>query len=91
MTSGRRKLVGASAVVVIATLGVAIILLSAVTDAYAQCAGSNLTLTNKETFPIWLGETVSFSPTNFPILVPPGGNWEITPNNSVTLCAPTSW
>ena len=75
----------------LAALSTAITLLFASSRAYAQCAGSNLTLVNKESFPIWLGETVSYSPTNFPILVPSGSNWEIMPNNSVTLCAPTTW
>lgn len=51
------------------------------------CTATSVTLTNQNSYPIWIGENVSVGA----ILTPPGNNWELMSGDSISLCAPANW
>jgi hypothetical protein len=88
-SSGKFRLGAWLKVAAVVMLVAAIAQITAQPTAMAQsCTGSSVTLKNQNSFPIWLGETVT---TTYPILTPPGNDWEINANGSVSLCVPANW
>jgi hypothetical protein len=57
-------------------------------NAWAQCAGSNVTIQNKNSYPIWLGEGVQGTSN---IVLPDSSDWQIPANGQATFCLPTNW
>jgi hypothetical protein len=51
------------------------------------CAATSVTLANKNSYPIWIGEGIQTGA----VLTPPGNNWEIGSGGSVSLCLPSTW
>jgi hypothetical protein len=51
------------------------------------CSASSVTLKNKNSYPIWIGENV----TGGKIQKPPQRNWELTSGESIKLCLPADW
>jgi Thaumatin family len=54
----------------------------------STCAATSVTLTNNNSYPIWIGEGIQSGA----ILTPPGNNWELGGSGgSFSLCAPATW
>lgn len=62
---------------------------TATPTATACTDGSEFTIVNNNSYPVWLAESYQGSTTT--IVTPPGNNWEIAANSSVPLCMPSGW
>ena len=57
--------------------------------AIACPSGSAFTIENNNSYPIWLAE--SYQGSSNTIVAPPGNDWEMERDSSVSLCMPASW